>query len=68
MTVDVVLKLAAVRKGFAAPEGGRVEVLDFEHFELGRGEQVELRGVLAERLSLNVGHDFELVGADGQGR
>ena len=40
----VALRLANVTKGFAAPEGGRVEVLDVERFELSAGEQVALRG------------------------
>jgi putative ABC transport system ATP-binding protein len=33
-----------VRKGFAAPDGSRVEVLDIPEFSLAKGEQVALRG------------------------
>jgi ABC-type lipoprotein export system ATPase subunit len=44
MTTEAVLRLEGVKKGYAAPEGGRVEVLDVPSFELGAGEQVALRG------------------------
>lgn len=41
---EAVLSLRGVRKGFAAPDGSRVEVLDIPEFSLARGEQVALRG------------------------
>ncbi len=41
---EAVLDLRGVRKGFAAPDGSRVEVLDIAEFSLARGEQVALRG------------------------
>ena len=43
-TAGMALRLSNVTKGFAAPDGGRVEVLDVERFELAAGEQVALRG------------------------
>lgn len=39
-----VLELAGVRKGYVAPDGGRVEVLDVQQLSLAAGEQVALRG------------------------
>lgn len=39
-----VLELAGVRKGYLAPDGGRVEVLDVPELALAAGEQVALRG------------------------
>jgi putative ABC transport system ATP-binding protein len=44
MNNEPVLRLEAVKKAYNAPEGGRVEVLDVERFEVARGEQVALRG------------------------
>ncbi|MBL8804752.1 MAG: ABC transporter ATP-binding protein [Planctomycetes bacterium] len=44
MSTEPVLRLEAVKKAYNAPEGGRVEVLDVERFEVARGEQVALRG------------------------
>jgi len=44
MSTEPVLRLEAVKKAYDAPEGGRVEVLDVERFEVARGEQVALRG------------------------
>lgn len=44
MSHEPVLRLEAVKKAYNAPEGGRVEVLDVERFEVARGEQVALRG------------------------
>ena len=44
MSTEPVLRLDAVKKAYNAPEGGRVEVLDVERFEVARGEQVALRG------------------------
>jgi putative ABC transport system ATP-binding protein len=44
MNNEPVLRLEAVKKAYDAPEGGRVEVLDVERFEVARGEQVALRG------------------------
>lgn len=44
MTSTLVLRLQGAKKGFDAPDGGRVEVLDVPSFELGAGEQVALRG------------------------
>ena len=41
---EAVLDLRGVRKGFAAPDGSRVEVLDIPEFSLAKGEQVALRG------------------------
>jgi ABC-type lipoprotein export system ATPase subunit len=39
-----VLRLGDVRKGFDAPDGARVEVVDVRELALGAGEQVALRG------------------------
>jgi len=39
-----VLELAGVRKGYVAPDGGRIEVLDVPQLALAAGEQVALRG------------------------
>ena len=39
-----VLELAGVRKGYLAPDGGRVEVLEVPELALAAGEQVALRG------------------------
>ncbi len=39
-----VLELTGVRKGYLAPDGGRVEVLDVPELALAAGEQVALRG------------------------
>lgn len=44
MTSTAVLSLQDVKKGFRAPDGARVEVLDVPAFELGAGEHVALRG------------------------
>ncbi|MBM3991009.1 MAG: ABC transporter ATP-binding protein [Planctomycetes bacterium] len=38
------LELADVRKGYAAPDGARIEVLDVPELALAPGEQVALRG------------------------
>jgi ABC-type lipoprotein export system ATPase subunit len=39
-----VLELAGVRKGYVAPDGARIEVLDVPELALAAGEQVALRG------------------------
>jgi len=39
-----VLELAGVRKGYLAPDGARIEVLDVPELALAAGEQVALRG------------------------
>ncbi|MBM3988970.1 MAG: ABC transporter ATP-binding protein [Planctomycetes bacterium] len=39
-----VLELAGVRKGYVAPDGARIEVLDVPGLALAAGEQVALRG------------------------
>ncbi|MCC7012700.1 MAG: ABC transporter ATP-binding protein [Planctomycetes bacterium] len=44
MSTANVLVLRGVRKGFASPDGGRVEVVDVEALELAAGEQAALRG------------------------
>ena len=44
MSTANVLELRGVRKGFASPDGGRVEVVDVEALELAAGEQAALRG------------------------
>ncbi len=38
------LSIANLKKHYAAPEGGRVLVVDVPHFEMADGEQVALRG------------------------
>jgi ABC-type lipoprotein export system ATPase subunit len=42
--MDPVLELRGVRKGFAAPDGERIEVVDVAELRLEAGEQVALRG------------------------
>jgi len=44
MAANPVLRIERVKKGYAAPDGGRVEVLDVDSFDLAPGEQVALRG------------------------
>jgi len=40
----MILKLENVRKSYVEPNGEKLPILDIEHFSLGRGEQVVLRG------------------------